>query len=65
MREWFWRRKLKKRKHFEDLRSGSVRMWRSEVGLRLERKMVVFLVVLTGLGAEVIRVLEMISVISL
>lgn len=55
MRDWFRRRKSKKRKHFEDLRSGSVRIWRSVVGLRLERK---------GLGAEGFRVLEMISVIA-
>lgn len=61
MRDRFWRRKSKKRKHFEDLRSGSVIMCRRVAGLRLARKVVV---VLTGLGAEVFRVLEMISEIA-
>ena len=30
MRDWFWRFKLKKRKHFEDFRFGSVRTWRKK-----------------------------------
>ena len=60
---------MKKRKHLEDLRSESVRTWRSVVGLRLERKVVVVVVVLSlsGLGLEGEEgfwVLEMICVIS-
>ena len=54
---------MKKRKHLEDLSSGSVRTWRRTVGLRLERKVVV--VVLSGLEAEEgFRGLEIICVIS-
>ena len=30
MRDWFWRFKLKKRKHFEDFRFGSMRTWRKK-----------------------------------
>ena len=67
-RDGLWRRKLKKRKHLEDLRSESVRTWRSVVGLRLERKVVVVVVLsLSGLGLEGEEgfwVLEMICVIS-
>ena len=67
-RDGLRRRKLKKRKHLEDLRSESVRTWRSVVGLRLERKVVVVVVLsLSGLGLEGEEgfwVLEMICVIS-
>ena len=66
-RDGLWRRRLKKRKHLEDLRSGSVRTWKSVVGLRLERKVVVVVLSLSGLGLEGEEgfwVLEMICVIS-
>lgn len=36
--DWFMRRKLKKRKHLEDVRFGSERMRRRVVGLSLARR---------------------------
>lgn len=48
IKDRFLRRKLKKSKHLEVLNLGSERMKRRELGLRLERRVMV--VVLRGFG---------------
>lgn len=56
IKDWFFRRKLKKSKHLEHLNLGSERRRLRELGLSLERRDMV--VVLRGFEVAVFGVLE-------